>query len=112
VTMPKGKLKIVAIDTEDDEKAEVYDVGWDGNRLTYSLHWNSTGRFTKNSLILLEKDKVGMTCTYTDQEILHRKKRQDKPRAQHAGAGYGSQARRTGPATLAGEDEYDTETAA
>ena len=88
VTMAKGKIKVVAIDTEDSEKAEVYDVRWDGDRLNYCLHWKSTGRFSKNSLILLEKDKVGMTFTYTDQEILHRKTRDKASKAQHAIAAY------------------------
>ena len=78
VTTSRGQYKLVAVDVDDDEKAEVYDITWDGERLHYCLHWKSTGRFSKNTLIRLEKDKVGLTYSYTDQEILHRKARQRK----------------------------------
>ena len=55
ISTSKGEYKITVIDIDDNEKAEVYDVRWDGDRLQYCLHWPSTGRFSKNTLLLLEK---------------------------------------------------------
>jgi len=73
VSNSKGQYKVAVLDVDDSEQAEVRDVKWDGTRLHYSLHWTSTGRFSKNSLILLAKDKVGLTYTYSDQEILQKR---------------------------------------
>jgi len=36
-----------AIDRYDGEEAELYDVTWDGQVLSFATHWRSTGRFVK-----------------------------------------------------------------
>lgn len=77
----------MAVDTEDDERADVYDVNWDGISLRYCLYWRSTGRFSKERLMLVEKDKVAMTYTYTDEGILHRKPKQTRSKAQRGTGG-------------------------
>src|ERR1035441_1195955 len=36
-----------AVDRYDGEEAEVYDVKWDGEALSFATHWPFTGRFVK-----------------------------------------------------------------
>ena len=73
ISTSKGEYKISVIDTYDGEKAEVYDIQWDGDHLRYKLHWKSTGRFIKYSLTLLDKGKIGMSFEYSAQDILVKK---------------------------------------
>lgn len=64
---------IRAFDRYDAEEAEVYDVKWDGEVLSFATHWPSTGRFVKCRLQALSQNRVGLTYTYTQQEMWHRK---------------------------------------
>ena len=73
ISMAKGEYKVTCVDTYDGELAEVYDVKWDGNRLSYCLHWPSTRRFSRNSILRQSQDQVELTFTYTDTELLRRK---------------------------------------
>lgn len=73
VAIVKGQFKVECVDTYDGERAEVYDVKWDGERLRYCLHWESTGRFSKNSMLHLTDGQVELTSTHTDAELLRRK---------------------------------------
>src|SRR5450759_3346865 len=79
ISVSKGRFVVTAFDADDGEHAEVRDVGWDGVYLRYNLHWPSTGRFTKNTLTLLAKNRVGLTYMYSGQEVLERQADKGKP---------------------------------
>src|SRR5215831_2575381 len=65
-------VAVTAIDTEDGEIGEIGSVNWDGNALFFAVHW-STGRYVKCRMVLVSKDTVSFTYTYTSQEVLQRK---------------------------------------
>ena len=62
-----------AVDRFDGEKGKVSDVKWDGNVLSFSVHWNSTGRFVKARLQAISPNRVDYTYTFTQQEMWQRK---------------------------------------
>ena len=62
-----------AIDRYDDEIADVLEVKWDGQVLSFATHWNSTGRFLRCRLEAVAKNEVSYTYTYTANETWHRK---------------------------------------
>lgn len=62
-----------AIDRHDGEEADVYEIKWDGEVLSFATHWNSTGRFARCRLQAVSQDRVAFTYTYTDSEMWHRK---------------------------------------
>jgi hypothetical protein len=62
-----------AIDSFDGEEADIFEVNWDGEALTFATHWNSTGRFARCRFLVQSNDHVDFTYTYTDQALLHRK---------------------------------------
>ena len=66
-------VAVAAVDTEDREAGEIYDVRWDGDVLYFAVHWTSTGRFKKCQFVLTSPDTVSLTYTYTAQEVLKRK---------------------------------------
>jgi hypothetical protein len=71
---PAGQgFAVQAVDRFDGEEAEVYDVKWDGEILSFATHWLSTGRFVKCRLLALSANRVDFTYTYTQQEMWHRK---------------------------------------
>ena len=71
---PRAKgFAVRAVDRFDGEKAEVYDVKWDGEALSFATHWPSTGRFVKCRLQAISPNRVDLTYTYTQQEMWHRK---------------------------------------
>jgi len=63
-----------AVDRFDSEDGDVYDVKWDGDALSFAVHWNSTGRLIKARLLVISPNRVDYTYTYTQQEMWHRKK--------------------------------------
>jgi len=73
VTSTGVTFKVEAIDRYDDEAADVFEIEWDGEVLSFATHWNSTGRFSRCRLQALSKNRVSFTYTYTDNEILLRK---------------------------------------
>jgi hypothetical protein len=73
VSLGARGLAVRAIDRFDGEKAEVYDVKWDGEVLTFATHWPSTGRFVKCRLLAISANRVDFTYTYAQQEMWHRK---------------------------------------
>lgn len=73
ITPAANGFAVNATTTYDGEYAEIYDVKWNGEQLTFSAYWNSSGRFCKCKLLLLSENRVDFTFTYTDHEVLHRK---------------------------------------
>lgn len=70
----KGRTFAVrAVDRCDGEQAEVYDIKRNGQVLSFATHWPSTGRFVKCRLQALSQNRVDLVCTYTLQEMWHRK---------------------------------------
>ncbi len=77
ISVLEGQYQVTVVDIDDNEVAEVYNIEWDGEKLSYNLYWNSSGRFVKNRLALVEEDKVDLTYTYTDRNILCRKEKEE-----------------------------------
>ena len=73
----KGTYSVTAIDTYDNEKANIYEEKWDKKKGIFSFagYWNSTGRFMRCRIQLTAKDKIEFTYTYTDSETMIRKKK-------------------------------------
>lgn len=69
---PRGFV-VRAVDRFDGEKAEVYDVKWDGEALSFATHWPSTGRLMKCRFLAISPNRIDFTYTYTQQEMWHRK---------------------------------------
>lgn len=70
----EGSFAVRAVDRFDGEEGEVYDVKWEGDTLSFAVHWNSTGRLIKARLLAISPNRVDYTYTYTQQEMWHRKK--------------------------------------
>jgi hypothetical protein len=70
----KSGYSVVARDSRNGERADIFEERWDGSTCTFSFaaHWNSTGRFARCRLLLTSKDKIALTYTYTDTETLVR----------------------------------------
>lgn len=64
---------VQAVDLFDGEKAEVYDIKWDGEALTFATHWPSTGRFVKCRFLAISPNRLDFNYTYSQQETWHRK---------------------------------------
>ena len=73
VSTAEQGFAVRAIDRYDGEEAEVYDVKWDGEALSFATHWPLTGRFVKCRLQAISQNRVDFTYTYTQQEMWHRK---------------------------------------
>jgi hypothetical protein len=78
VTPHASDFKVRAIDRYDNEVADVFEINWDGQVLSFATYWNSTGRFLRCRLQAVGRDEVEYTYTYTAQETWHRKKRVKK----------------------------------
>ncbi len=68
VRVEGDSFAVEAVDGYDEEVGEVYDVQWDGESLSFAVHWKSTGRFGKYRLLALSENRVDLTYTYTHQE--------------------------------------------
>lgn len=73
VTSKGATFNVTAIDGFDGEVADIFEVKWDGEVLSFAAHWNSTGRFSRCRLQALSKNRASFTYTYTDNETYHRK---------------------------------------
>ncbi len=76
----RGSYRVTAIDTFDNEKADIYEEKWDKKNGIFSFagHWNSTGRFMRCRIHLTANDKIEFIYTYTDSETMIRKQKQKK----------------------------------
>lgn len=73
VSFAKGSFSVRAVDRFDGEEGQVFDVKWDGDALSFAVHWNSTGRLVKARLLAISPNRVDFTYSYTEQEMWHRK---------------------------------------
>jgi hypothetical protein len=73
----RGSYRVTAIDTSDNEKADIYEEKWDKKNGMFSFagHWNSSGRFMRCRIHLIADDKIEFIYTYTDSETMIRKKK-------------------------------------
>lgn len=70
VTSHGSGFKVQAVDQYDGEAADVFEIKWDGQILSFATHWNSTGRFLRCRLQAVAKNEAH---TYTANETWHRK---------------------------------------
>jgi len=59
---------VTVVDTNDGESADVYDISWDGDALSFAAHWPSTGRLTKYRLLAVDHEAISVSYTYSGQE--------------------------------------------
>lgn len=73
----KKGYSVSVLDQDDDQKGEVFEEKWDAKKgiFSFAVHWPPTGRFLRIKMMLIEDDKMDMTFTFTDSEILSRKKK-------------------------------------
>ncbi len=62
------EYQVSVIDTDDEEEAEIYELKYDGNSLSFNVHWASNGRFVKYALVLVADKVVRLIYTYSGQE--------------------------------------------
>ena len=83
----RGAYSVTAVDTTDNEAADIYEEKWDKKNgvLSFAGYWNSTGRFMRCRIQLTATDKIEFTYTYTDSETMIRKTKPNQT-VQRAGA--------------------------
>lgn len=74
VTRSGDSYAVQVRDGFDGEVADTFETLWDDRILSFSAHWNFTGRFARYRLLLLSANRVDVTYTYTDNEMFHRKR--------------------------------------
>ena len=68
ITKDDEEYSVSVFDLNDGEQAEVYEVKFDGDELSFNVHWSSNGRFIKYGLLLTTEKTVRLTYTYSGQE--------------------------------------------
>jgi len=71
--VPRG-FDVVATDIDDGENGQVSDIDWNGETLSFSTLWESTGRLCKCAMKLLSEHRVEFVLTFTEREIWIRKR--------------------------------------
>ena len=74
ISKENGHYCIRAIDPYDEEEADVFEVEYKDNILSFATHWNSNGRLLKCRIRVLSENRIDFTYTYSNQELWHRKK--------------------------------------
>ena len=69
------EFRVEAVDLVDNERAELFDITWDGDVLGFCVHWKSTGRFVRCSLKAVSPNRVEYRYTTSQTELWHREKR-------------------------------------
>ena len=59
---------VMVVDQSDSEEAEVYDVEFEEDVLSFKIHWESNGQFVKYQFRLLSDNTLGVTYTFSAQE--------------------------------------------
>lgn len=62
------EYRVTVVDSNDGEQAEVYEVKYKRDELSFNVHWSSNGRFIKYGLLLTTDKTVRLIYTYSGQE--------------------------------------------
>lgn len=75
VSGSEHRFHLKAVDRYDGEVGEVRDISYDDGTSTqsFTVYWNSTGRFVKARLVVIAPNRVSYTYTYTESEMWFRK---------------------------------------
>ena len=65
-------FSVSVIDEADSEAAEVFDPQYDCDVLSFAAHWPSNGRLIKYRFLLQSEGTIGVTYTYSGQEVWQR----------------------------------------
>ncbi|AWB66135.1 hypothetical protein C2869_06625 [Saccharobesus litoralis] len=68
ITKEEEDYKVSVVDSDDGEQAEIYEVKYNGEALSFNVHWASNGRFIKYTLLLTTDKTVRLIYTYSGQE--------------------------------------------
>lgn len=63
-----GQYQVSAIDEDDGENADVYDVREENGDLFFATHWSSTGRLIKFKFLVTAEGVANVTLAYTEKE--------------------------------------------
>jgi carotenoid cleavage dioxygenase-like enzyme len=71
----ESDFKIRAVDRFDGEVAEIHAISYDEAKstLSFSVYWNSTGRFVKARLHALPQNRISYTYSFTENQMWFRK---------------------------------------
>ncbi len=71
VSGSEHRFHLKAVDRYDGEVGEVRDISYDDGTSTqsFTVYWNSTGRFVKARLVVIAPNRVSYTYTYTESEM-------------------------------------------
>ena len=77
VTRKKKTYAVTATDSYDGEVAAVSEERFHGKTgvFSFAAYWDSSGRFTRYRMMRASGDKVEITYTHTDSEVLIRKEK-------------------------------------
>ena len=73
ISSKDGLYTVQAVDSFDGEEADVFDVQYQDDILSFATHWNSNGRLVKCKIKLLSENRIDFTYTYSNQEMWHKK---------------------------------------
>lgn len=75
VSGSERRFHVKAVDRYDGEVGEVRDISYDSgtSTLSFTVHWNSTGRFVKARLMAIAPNRVSYTYTFTESLMWFRK---------------------------------------
>jgi hypothetical protein len=75
IAKKKSGYGVTVIDSFDDEVPAISEEKYDGKTgiFSFALYWDSTGRFSRYRMKQSSEDKVEITYTHTDSEVLIRK---------------------------------------
>ena len=74
ITCKDGGMGVEVIDIADRERADVFEIFFKDDVLSFAAYWNSSGRFVRYKVRFTEGDELGVTYTYTAQTTFLRKK--------------------------------------
>lgn len=73
ISVVEEQFRVTGIDIEDGEEFIIYDVRYDGETIHFVSLMPSTGRTGRNSMRIVDKDKVEYRFTFTERELWVRK---------------------------------------
>ncbi len=75
ITRPTKHFIVRAVDRYDGEEGKVFDVNYDDKKstLSFSVYWESTGRFVKARMLAISENRISYTFTFTENQMWFRK---------------------------------------
>ena len=65
-------FEVSAVDENDDEIPEVFDLKYENDAFSFNLYFNTNGRLIKYRFQSISKDRIDVTFSYSGQETWER----------------------------------------